>query len=201
MDFLCHLDLVCMIFTDSYIGACHLGKMDFLCHLAKMARVVKMAPHLLHKCPLGNFRWRARFLGWPGKYVFVPARAKQLPVRATSQITSYSQPTHTALQQSQRTTEMTMTVGIRRHGVVVAAPDCQGRPSTSPCYRRRRPARRRVYRRPPERRPRHCGGRDGGAGAMGPPPDEGGAGGSSTRRVGPGGRPRRMPVHESAMGD
>ena len=44
MDFLCHLDLVRMIFTDSYIGACHLGKMDFLCHLAKMARIVKMAP-------------------------------------------------------------------------------------------------------------------------------------------------------------
>jgi len=41
---LCHLDLVSMNFTDSHIGACHLGKMDFLCHLAKMARVVKMAP-------------------------------------------------------------------------------------------------------------------------------------------------------------
>ena len=36
---------------------------------------------------------------------------------------------------------------------------------------------------------------------MGPPPDEGGAGGSGTRRVGPGGRPRRMLVHDSAMGD
>jgi hypothetical protein len=35
--------LVSMNFTDSDIGACHLGKMDFLCHLAKMARVVKMA--------------------------------------------------------------------------------------------------------------------------------------------------------------
>jgi hypothetical protein len=44
MDFLCHLDLVRMIFMDSYIGACHLGKMDFLCHPAKMANVVKMAP-------------------------------------------------------------------------------------------------------------------------------------------------------------
>ena len=44
MDFLCHLDLVCMIFTDSYIGACHLGKMDFLCHLAKITRIVNMAP-------------------------------------------------------------------------------------------------------------------------------------------------------------
>jgi hypothetical protein len=178
-----------------------LARWTFYAILPKWHALSKWLQHLLHKCPLGNFSWRARFLGWPGKYVFVPARAKQLPVRATSQITSYSQPTHTALQQSQRTTEMTMTVGIRRHGVVVAAPDCQGRPSTSPCYRRRRPARRRVYRRPPERRPRHCGGRDGGAGAMGPPPDEGGAGGSSTRRVGPGGRPRRMPVHESAMGD
>ena len=41
---LCHLDLVSMNFTDSHIGACHLGKMDFSCHLAKMARVVKMAP-------------------------------------------------------------------------------------------------------------------------------------------------------------
>jgi len=46
----------------------------------------------------------------------------------------------------------------------------------------------------------HCGGRDGGAGAMGLPPDEGGAGGSSARHVGPGGRPRRMSVHDSAMG-
>ena len=44
MDFLCYLDLVRMIFMDSYIGACHLGKMELLCHLAKMARVVKMAP-------------------------------------------------------------------------------------------------------------------------------------------------------------
>ena len=44
MDVLCHLDLVSMNFTDSHIGVCHLGKMDFLCHLAKMARVVKMAP-------------------------------------------------------------------------------------------------------------------------------------------------------------
>jgi len=44
MDFLCHLDLVSMIFMDSYIGACHLGKMDFLCHLAKMACAVKVAP-------------------------------------------------------------------------------------------------------------------------------------------------------------
>jgi hypothetical protein len=44
MDFLCHLDLVRTIFTDSYKGACHLGKMDFLCHLAKMACIVKMAP-------------------------------------------------------------------------------------------------------------------------------------------------------------
>ena len=44
---LCHLDLVSMIFMDSYIGACHLGKMDFLCHLAKMAFVVKMASTLV----------------------------------------------------------------------------------------------------------------------------------------------------------
>jgi hypothetical protein len=49
------------------------------------------------------------------------------------------QPTHTALQQSQRTTEMTMTVGRRRHGVVVAAQGCHGRPSTSPCCCPRRP--------------------------------------------------------------
>ena len=44
MDFLSHLDLVQRIFTDSYIGAVHLGKIDFLCHLAKMDFVVKMAP-------------------------------------------------------------------------------------------------------------------------------------------------------------
>ena len=94
-----------------------------------------------------------------------------------------------------------MTVGRRRHGVVFAALGCQGRPSTSPCCRRRRPARRRFYRRPPERRPRHCGGRDGGAGAMGPPPDEGGAGGSGTPCVRTGGRPHRVPVHDSATGD
>jgi hypothetical protein len=49
------------------------------------------------------------------------------------------QPTHTALQQSQRTTEMTMAVGRRRHGVVVAASGCHGRPSTSPCCCPRRP--------------------------------------------------------------
>ncbi len=45
MDFKVHLDLVCMIFTDSYIGAVHLGQMDFfLVHLAKMDFVVKMHP-------------------------------------------------------------------------------------------------------------------------------------------------------------
>jgi len=33
-----------MIFTDSYIGAVHLGKMDFFVHLAKMDSVVKMHP-------------------------------------------------------------------------------------------------------------------------------------------------------------
>ncbi len=44
MDFFVHLDLVCMIFTDSYTGACHLGNMNFFYHLAKMAFVVKMAP-------------------------------------------------------------------------------------------------------------------------------------------------------------
>jgi len=30
---------------------------------------------------------------------------------------------------------MTMTVGRRRHGVVVATPGCQGQPSTLPCCR------------------------------------------------------------------
>ena len=44
MDFFVHLDLVRMIFTDSYIGAVHLGKMDFFVHLAKMDFVVKMHP-------------------------------------------------------------------------------------------------------------------------------------------------------------
>jgi len=42
MDFKVHLDLVRMIFTDSYIGAVHFGKMDFLVHLAKMDFAVKM---------------------------------------------------------------------------------------------------------------------------------------------------------------
>ena len=37
---------------------------------------------------------------------------------------------------------------------------------------------------------------------MGPPPHKGGTGGSGTGCVGPGGRPRRMPVHaDSAMDD
>ena len=49
------------------------------------------------------------------------------------------QPTHTALQQSQRMTEMTMTVGRRRHGIIVAAPGCQGLPLTLPCCRHRCP--------------------------------------------------------------
>jgi hypothetical protein len=43
MDFKVHLDLVCMIFTDSYIGAVHLGKMDFLVHLGKMDFLVHLA--------------------------------------------------------------------------------------------------------------------------------------------------------------
>jgi hypothetical protein len=54
---------------------------------------------------------------------------------------------------------------------------------------------------PPAKRPRHRGGRDGGAGAMGPSPDEVCAGGSGTRRVGPGGRHRHMPVHDGSLGD
>jgi hypothetical protein len=32
---------------------------------------------------------------------------------------------------------MTILVGRRRHGIVVAAPGCQGQPSTSSCCRRR----------------------------------------------------------------
>ena len=106
------------------------------------------------------------------------------------------QPTHTALQQSQRTTEMTMMVWRCCHGVVVAVPGCQVQPSTSPCCRSRRltggggPRSKggSTHRRLPERRPRHCGGRDGGAGAMGPYSEEGGACGSGTCLVGPGGR-------------
>ncbi len=47
MDFFVHLDLVRMIFTDSYIGAVHLGKMDFFVHLAKMDFVVKMHPSIV----------------------------------------------------------------------------------------------------------------------------------------------------------
>ena len=59
MDFFVHLDLVRMIFTDSYIGACHPGKRDF--YATKMARVVKVAPHLLHTCSLGNFSWHTKW--------------------------------------------------------------------------------------------------------------------------------------------
>ena len=45
MAYLCHFDLVRMIFTDSYIvGAVHLGEMDFFVHLAKMDFVVEMHP-------------------------------------------------------------------------------------------------------------------------------------------------------------
>ena len=44
MDFFLHIDLVHMIFTDSYTGAVHLGKMDFFVHLAKMDFVVEMHP-------------------------------------------------------------------------------------------------------------------------------------------------------------
>jgi hypothetical protein len=54
---------------------------------------------------------------------------------------------------------------------------------------------------PPARRPRHHGGHDGGAGAVGPSPNKGCVGGSGTRRVGPGGRHRHMPVHDGALGD
>ena len=42
MDFFVHLDLVLLIFTDSYIGTVHLGKMDFFVHLAKMDFIVQM---------------------------------------------------------------------------------------------------------------------------------------------------------------
>ena len=64
MDFKVHLDLVCMIFTDSYIGAVHLckmdflvhlGKMDFLVHLAKMDFVVKMHPTFVTQMLAGLF--------------------------------------------------------------------------------------------------------------------------------------------------
>ena len=44
MHFLVLLDLVHMIFTDSYIEAVHLGKMHFLVHLAKMHFVVETHP-------------------------------------------------------------------------------------------------------------------------------------------------------------
>ena len=54
---------------------------------------------------------------------------------------------------------------------------------------------------PPARRPRHRGGRDGGASAMGASPDEVWAGGRGTCRDGPGGRRRRMPVHDGTLGD
>ncbi len=47
MDVFVHLDLVRMIFTDSYIEAVHLGKMDFFVHLAKMHFVVKMHPTIV----------------------------------------------------------------------------------------------------------------------------------------------------------
>ena len=44
MHFLVLLDLVHMIFMDSYIEAVDLGKMHFLVHLAKMHFVVEMHP-------------------------------------------------------------------------------------------------------------------------------------------------------------
>jgi hypothetical protein len=53
----------------------------------------------------------------------------------------------------------------------------------------------------PARRLRHRGSRDGGAGAMGPSLNEVCTGGSGNPRVGPGGRHRRMPVHDGALGD
>ena len=47
MDFFVHLDLVHMIFTDSYIEAVHLGKMHFFVHLPKMHFVVEMHPSIV----------------------------------------------------------------------------------------------------------------------------------------------------------
>ena len=44
MDSFVHLDLVRMIFTDSYIGSVHLGEMAFFVHLSKMDFVVDMHP-------------------------------------------------------------------------------------------------------------------------------------------------------------
>ena len=43
MDFLFHLDLVHMIYMNSYIGAVHLKTL-----------LSKCTQHLLHKCLLGN---------------------------------------------------------------------------------------------------------------------------------------------------
>ena len=44
MHFFVLLDLVHMIFTDSYIEAVHLGKTHFFVHLAKIHFVVEMHP-------------------------------------------------------------------------------------------------------------------------------------------------------------
>jgi len=54
-------------------------------------------------------------------------------------ITSKNTPTHPhRTPTTQRTTEMTMKVGRRRHGVFIVAPGSQGRSSTSPCCHHRR---------------------------------------------------------------
>ena len=55
MNFKVNLDLVHMIFTYSYIGAVHLGKMDFLVFLAKMDFVVKMHPTFVTQMLAGLF--------------------------------------------------------------------------------------------------------------------------------------------------
>jgi hypothetical protein len=54
MDFLCHLDLVRMIFMDSYIGAVNLGKMDFYAILPRWTSLSKCTRHLVHKYLRGN---------------------------------------------------------------------------------------------------------------------------------------------------
>ena len=47
MHFFVLLDVVHMIFKDSYIEAVHLGKMHFFVHLAKMHFVVEMHPSIV----------------------------------------------------------------------------------------------------------------------------------------------------------
>ena len=50
--------------------------------LPRCTLLSKCTCHLLHECPLGNFSWRGRFLGWPGKR-YDKARAGHITPHST----------------------------------------------------------------------------------------------------------------------